>query len=248
MPTGLAIVVGYGMDWEVWGRRRRIFVLRWMALRRLHLLLDRRRRADRRPVQVAGIGRARPEHFTALGAFAFEPFHNCRASTAFPPAMRPRSAGCSRRSHFSSRACACHASCLRSGSAAPASSSAPTIRATSLPASPGAPGSPISVPCSSPATAMTFHLRREGMARPPPGLPLPAVPAPGAGSAGRGSEGPAQVDYFQKHSMTSRETERDMHRAGMDRNDVIPAAACAAYAAARSRSSAFTAKTTTKTV
>lgn len=75
VPTGLAVVIGYGMDWEVWGRRRRIFVLRWMALLGFiffsiaagGLIAD---------IFKFGIGRARPEHFQALGAFAFEPLHN----------------------------------------------------------------------------------------------------------------------------------------------------------------------------
>ncbi len=82
VPTGLAIGVGYSLDWEVWGRHRRIFVLKWMTLVGFvffsiaagGLIAD---------VFKFGLGRARPEHFRTLGAFAFEPLHNA-SFASFP--------------------------------------------------------------------------------------------------------------------------------------------------------------------
>ena len=82
VPTGLAVIIGYSMDWEVWGRRRRIFLLKWMAfvgfiffsIAAGGLIAD---------LFKFGIGRARPEHFQALGAFAFEPLHNA-SYASFP--------------------------------------------------------------------------------------------------------------------------------------------------------------------
>lgn len=74
IPTGLAILVGYSLDWEVWGRRGRMFALRWMSLvgyiffsiAGAGLITD---------LVKALVGRARPVHFQELGAFAFELFH-----------------------------------------------------------------------------------------------------------------------------------------------------------------------------
>ena len=82
VPTGLAILVGYGMDWEVMGPRRRIFAVRWMAFVGFvffsvaagGLIAD---------LFKFGIGRARPEHFRELGALAFEPFRNA-SFASFP--------------------------------------------------------------------------------------------------------------------------------------------------------------------
>lgn len=82
IPTGLAIVVGYGIDWTPWSRRRRIFVLRCMAfvgfiffsIAAGGLIAD---------IFKFGIGRARPEHFAKLGALAFEPLHNA-SFASFP--------------------------------------------------------------------------------------------------------------------------------------------------------------------
>lgn len=73
VPTGVAILIAYGLDWHVWGRRGRIFLLTWLSaigyiffsVAAGGLITD---------IVKLCVGRARPEHFQALGAFSFHPF------------------------------------------------------------------------------------------------------------------------------------------------------------------------------
>lgn len=73
VPTGVAILIAYGLDWRVWGTRGRIFILKWLSaigyiffsIAAGGLITD---------LVKLCVGRARPEHFQELGAFSFHPF------------------------------------------------------------------------------------------------------------------------------------------------------------------------------
>lgn len=73
VPGGVAILIGYGMDWEIWGKRRRILVLKWMAVVGYIFFAVAASGLVTDIVKIF-IGRARPEHFHELGVYAFEPF------------------------------------------------------------------------------------------------------------------------------------------------------------------------------
>lgn len=82
IPTGVAILVAYSLNWEVWGARRRIFVLKWVAalgfiffsIAAGGLIAD---------IVKYVVGRARPVHFQELGAFSLHPFTNA-SFASFP--------------------------------------------------------------------------------------------------------------------------------------------------------------------
>lgn len=82
IPTGVAILVAYSLNWEVWGARRRIFVLKWVAalgfiffsIAAGGLITD---------IVKYVVGRARPVHFQELGAFSLHPFVNA-SFASFP--------------------------------------------------------------------------------------------------------------------------------------------------------------------
>lgn len=73
VPTGVAILLAHSLDWQFWGVRGRVFLVKWLSV--LGFIF----------FSIAGggtvaaivkriVGRARPTHFHDLGAFSFHPF------------------------------------------------------------------------------------------------------------------------------------------------------------------------------
>jgi len=73
IPTGVAILVAYSLDWQVWGARRRIFVVKWLSAIGF-IFFSIAAGGLIAAILKRFVGRARPAHFHELGAFSFHPF------------------------------------------------------------------------------------------------------------------------------------------------------------------------------
>jgi len=73
IPTGVAILVAYSLDWQVWGARRRAFVVKWLSAIGF-IFFSIAAGGLIATIVKRLIGRARPTHFQELGAFSFHPF------------------------------------------------------------------------------------------------------------------------------------------------------------------------------
>lgn len=73
IPTGVAILVAYSLDWQVWGARRRIFVVKWLSAIGF-IFFSIAAGGLIATIVKRIVGRARPTHFHELGAFSFHPF------------------------------------------------------------------------------------------------------------------------------------------------------------------------------
>lgn len=90
VPTGVLVIIGYGLNWQHFSSRTRLTLAKWMSAC-AYIFLS---------VGVSGliaailkrlIGRARPVHFDEIGAFAFQPLSD--ASYASFPSGHSTTAG-----------------------------------------------------------------------------------------------------------------------------------------------------------
>ncbi len=90
IPTGVLLIIGYGLNWRTFSSRTRLMMAKWMSAC-AYIFLS---------VGVSGlivtilkrlIGRARPVHFDELGAFSFHPLSD--ASFASFPSGHSTTAG-----------------------------------------------------------------------------------------------------------------------------------------------------------
>lgn len=90
VPTGVVLIIGYGLDWQYFGNRTRLAMAKWMSAC-AYIFLSVGMSGLIVAIVKRLIGRARPVHFDELGAFAFEPLSN--ASYASFPSGHSTTAG-----------------------------------------------------------------------------------------------------------------------------------------------------------